>query len=47
MRKDTIISMLRASQEREDEELRASLLAKTFYLVLGAVVVFMLYRAWK
>lgn len=47
LRKDAIISLVRASQEREDEELRASLLAKTFYLVLGAVVVFMLYRAWK
>lgn len=47
LRKDAIISLVRASQERADEELRASLLAKTFYLVLGAVVVFMLYRAWK
>lgn len=46
-RKDAIISLVGASQERADEELRASLLAKTFYLVLGAVVVFMLYRAWK
>lgn len=46
-RKDAIITLVRASQERQDEELRASLLAKTFYLVLGAVVVFMLYRAWK
>ena len=47
LRKDAIISLVRASQEREDEELRASLLAKTFYLVLAAVVVFMLYRAWN
>lgn len=46
-RHDAIITLVRASQERQDEELRASLLAKTFYLVLGAVVVFMLYRAWK
>lgn len=46
-RMDAIISLVRSSQERQDEELRASLLAKAFYLVLGAVVVFMLYRAWK
>jgi hypothetical protein len=39
--------LVRSSQERQDEELRASLHAKAFYLVLGALVVFMLYRAWK
>jgi hypothetical protein len=46
-RKDAIITLVRASQASQDEELRASLLSKTFYLVLGAVVVFLLYRAWK
>ncbi len=46
-RKDAIITLVRASQASQDEELRASLLAKTFYLVLGAVVVFLLYRTWK
>jgi len=46
-RMDAIITLVRASQASQDEELRASLLAKTFYLVLGAVVVFLLYRAWK
>jgi hypothetical protein len=39
--------LVRASQASQDVELRASLLAKTFCVVLGAIVVFMLYRAWK
>jgi hypothetical protein len=46
-RKDAVISLVRASQASQDVELRASLLAKTFCVVLGAIVVFMLYRAWK
>jgi len=46
-RKDAIISLVRASQASQDEELSASLLAKAFYLALGAFVLFMLYRAWN
>ena len=46
-RKDTIITLVRAAQARRDEEIRASLLAKALLLVLGAIIVFALYSAWK
>lgn len=45
-RKDTIITLVRASQAHRDEEIRASLLAKALLLVLGAIIIFALCRAW-
>ena len=47
MRTDAVISLVRVSHASQEEARRASFLAKTFYLVLGAVVVFLLYRTWK
>lgn len=46
-RMDAVISLVRASHASQEEAWRAAFLAKTFYLVLGAVVAFLLYRTWR
>ena len=46
-RMDAVISLVRVSHASQEEARRASFLAKTFYLVIGTVVVFLLYRAWS